>query len=78
MGNYWVSNTIHLINNFVFDFQREILREEEVPKDMSAEVEEKRQELIECVSNADETLGEMFLEEKTPNNEQIIVESIFV
>jgi elongation factor G len=44
-----------------------------VPKDMSAEVEERRQELIECVTNADETLGEMFLEEKVPNNEQLIV-----
>jgi elongation factor G len=40
---------------------------------MNAEVEERRQELIECVTNADETLGEMFLEEKVPNNEQLIV-----
>ena len=29
--------------------------------------------LSECVSNADEQLGEMFLEEKIPTNEEINV-----
>jgi len=30
----------------------------------------------ECVSNVDETLGEMFLEEKTPNEDDIKVSDI--
>lgn len=33
---------------------------------MRAEAAERRQELVECVANADETLGEMFLEERIP------------
>ncbi|KAF6033760.1 hypothetical protein EB796_007929 [Bugula neritina] len=40
--------------------------EKEIPEDMLEEVEEKRHELIEHLSNADDILGEMFLEEKTP------------
>ncbi|CAG2100629.1 unnamed protein product, partial [Medioppia subpectinata] len=50
----------------------EKIRESEVPSDMTAEVETKRQELIECLSNCDDILGEMFLEEKKPNNQQIM------
>ncbi|XP_020286327.1 elongation factor G, mitochondrial [Pseudomyrmex gracilis] len=41
----------------------EIVREDEIPKDMNAEVNEKRQELIENLSNEDETLGELYLNE---------------
>ncbi|XP_013401292.1 elongation factor G, mitochondrial [Lingula anatina] len=37
-----------------------------IPADMLAEVKERRQELIECVANADDHLGEIFLEERTP------------
>lgn len=33
---------------------------------MRAEAAERRLELVECVANADETLGEMFLEERVP------------
>ncbi|VVC44206.1 Translation protein, beta-barrel domain,P-loop containing nucleoside triphosphate hydrolase,Translation [Cinara cedri] len=44
----------------------------DIPEDMVSLVEEKRQELIEHVSNADETLGEMFLEEKTPTEQELI------
>ncbi|KAK2151059.1 hypothetical protein LSH36_377g02041 [Paralvinella palmiformis] len=47
------------------------IREDEIPQDLRAESEDRRQELIECVANADETLGEMFLEEKTPNEDDI-------
>lgn len=50
---------------FEGDFGMKI-REDEIPKDMRAEAQERRQELIEHVSNADDTLGEIFLEEKTP------------
>ncbi|XP_032553707.1 elongation factor G, mitochondrial [Chiroxiphia lanceolata] len=42
------------------------LRVEEVPAELRAEAAERRRELIECVANADDQLGEMFLEEKIP------------
>jgi elongation factor G len=42
------------------------IRRDEVPQNMRAEVKERRQELIEHVSNVDEPLGELFLEEKVP------------
>ncbi|KAG4066695.1 hypothetical protein HA402_007331 [Bradysia odoriphaga] len=40
------------------------VREDEVPKDMLAEVKDRRQELIEHLSNVDDVFGELFLEEK--------------
>ncbi|ALC38805.1 ico [Drosophila busckii] len=40
------------------------LRLDEIPKDMRVESQERRQELIEHLCNADDTLGELFLEEK--------------
>nr|NVI74812.1 iconoclast [Cucujiformia] len=40
------------------------IRLDEIPKEMRAECEEKRDELIEYLSNADEKLGELYLEEK--------------
>lgn len=50
----------------------EIIREDEVPKGMRAETDDKRQELIETVSNVDDTFGEMFLEEKVPTEKDIM------
>lgn len=47
------------------------IREDEIPQDMRTECAERRQELIECVANADETLGEIFLEEKVPTEDDI-------
>ncbi|XP_020491815.2 elongation factor G, mitochondrial [Labrus bergylta] len=44
------------------------IRYDEIPADFRAEAADRRQELVECVANADETLGEMFLEEKVPTN----------
>ncbi|XP_046401695.1 elongation factor G, mitochondrial [Ischnura elegans] len=44
----------------------EVVRADEIPSDMRAEAQERRQELIEHVSNADDILGDMFLEEKVP------------
>ncbi|CAG9567469.1 unnamed protein product [Danaus chrysippus] len=49
----------------------EIVRLDEVPQDRRAEVKEKRHELVEHLSNVDEILGEMFLEEKVPTNADI-------
>jgi len=44
----------------------------DIPEDMKKVAEEKRQELIEHVSNVDDQLGEMFLEEKTPTEQELI------
>ncbi|XP_073988418.1 mitochondrial translation elongation factor G 1 isoform X2 [Rhodnius prolixus] len=49
----------------------EIVTVDEVPVDMRSQTEEKRQELIEHLSNVDDTLGEIFLEEKTPTEEDV-------
>lgn len=49
------------------------IRYDEIPPDFRAEAEARRQELVECVSNADEVLGEMFLEEKIPTNDDLKV-----
>ncbi|XP_034718770.1 elongation factor G, mitochondrial [Etheostoma cragini] len=47
------------------------IRCDEIPADFRAEAAERRQELVECVANADEVLGEMFLEEKVPTNKDL-------
>ncbi|KAE9545437.1 hypothetical protein AGLY_000980 [Aphis glycines] len=44
----------------------------DIPEDMKKVAKEKRQELIEHVSNVDDQLGEMFLEEKTPTEQELI------
>ncbi|KAL1123911.1 hypothetical protein AAG570_001681, partial [Ranatra chinensis] len=49
-----------------------VVREDEIPKEMRTETEERRMELIEHVSNVDEILGEMFLEEKVPTENDVI------
>ncbi|XP_071949646.1 elongation factor G, mitochondrial-like [Antedon mediterranea] len=43
----------------------------EVPTELLEEVEEKRQSLIEALSNVDDQLGEMFLSEVEPSDQQI-------
>ncbi|NXY15075.1 EFGM factor, partial [Atrichornis clamosus] len=47
------------------------LRWEEIPAELRAEAAERRRELIESVANADELLGELFLEEKVPTAAQL-------
>ena len=49
------------------------IRYDEIPADFRAEAADRRQELVECVANADEILGEMFLEEKIPTNDDLKV-----
>ncbi|NWU63829.1 EFGM factor, partial [Pterocles burchelli] len=44
----------------------ETLRYDEIPAEFRAEAAERRRELIECVANSDDQLGELFLEEKIP------------
>ncbi|NXN71568.1 EFGM factor, partial [Himantopus himantopus] len=42
------------------------VRYDEIPAEFRAEAAERRRELIECVANSDDQLGELFLEEKIP------------
>lgn len=49
---------------FEGDFGLQV-RADEIPTDMRTECSDKRQELIENLSNVDETMGELFLEEKS-------------
>ncbi|XP_015727574.1 elongation factor G, mitochondrial [Coturnix japonica] len=42
------------------------VRYDEIPAEFRAEAAERRSELIECVANSDDHLGELFLEEKIP------------
>lgn len=49
----------------------EIIREDEIPKDMRAEADDRYMELIEHVSNADDAIGELFLEEKMPSEAEL-------
>lgn len=49
----------------------EVIREDEIPPDMRVEVEERHMELIEQLSNADEQIGELFLEEKIPTKAEL-------
>lgn len=48
------------------------VREDEIPQDMRAESDERRHELIEHLSNVDESIGELFLEEKVPTEQDIM------
>ncbi|XP_023589631.1 elongation factor G, mitochondrial isoform X1 [Trichechus manatus latirostris] len=45
----------------------QIVRHGEIPADLRAAAADHRQELIECVANSDEQLGELFLEERVPS-----------
>lgn len=49
----------------------ETIRLDEIPKEMRQEVSERRHELIEHLSNSDEFLGEMYLEEKSITEKDI-------
>ncbi|XP_055548536.1 elongation factor G, mitochondrial [Wyeomyia smithii] len=48
------------------------VREDEIPQDMRVESDERRHELIEHLSNVDDGIGELFLEEKTPSEKDIM------
>ncbi|KAJ8368805.1 hypothetical protein SKAU_G00088330 [Synaphobranchus kaupii] len=47
------------------------VRNDEIPAEFRAEATDRRQELVECVANADDVLGEMFLEERVPSVDQL-------
>ncbi|XP_029834091.2 elongation factor G, mitochondrial [Ixodes scapularis] len=72
-GNHkGVVDLIHRRAVYFLGEHGEEVKLDEPPADMRTEMEERRHELIEHVSNADEALGEMYLEEKTPSEEQIV------
>uniref|UniRef100_A0A6Q2ZJJ4 Elongation factor G, mitochondrial n=1 Tax=Esox lucius TaxID=8010 RepID=A0A6Q2ZJJ4_ESOLU len=50
---------------------RQKIRLDEIPAEFRAEAADRRQEMVECVANVDETLGEMFLEERIPTVPQL-------
>lgn len=52
---------------------RQNVRYDEIPADFRAEAADQKQELVECVANADEALGELFLEEQIPTKEDLKV-----
>ena len=52
------------------------LRYDEIPAEFRAEAAERRRELIECVANSDDQLGELFLEEKIPTAAELKVTSL--
>lgn len=70
-----LSGIIDLINmeSVYFDgeYGEQVRREKDIPKDYIKTAESKRVELIESLSNVDEEIGELFLEDKTPTNQQI-------
>ncbi|XP_050417815.1 elongation factor G, mitochondrial [Patella vulgata] len=47
------------------------IAEDEIPQNMRTEADHKRQEMIECIANVDETLGEIFLDERLPTEQDI-------
>lgn len=53
------------------------LRYDEIPAEFRAEAAERRRELIECVANSDDQLGELFLEEKIPTTAELKVTSLW-
>lgn len=52
---------------------RQTVRYDEIPAEFRAEAAERRRELIECVANSDDQLGELFLEEKIPTAAELKV-----
>lgn len=48
------------------------VREDQIPQDMRVECDERRHELIEHLSNVDETIGELFLEERAPTEQDLM------
>ncbi|KRX61708.1 Elongation factor G, mitochondrial [Trichinella sp. T9] len=68
------SGLVDIINQHALFFdgpQGEIIRKDEIPKEMRAESQDRLFELIEHVSNVDDILGELFLLEKKPTADQL-------
>lgn len=69
-----LTGVVDLINERAIYFEGnsgEDVRYDSIPGDMMAEVKAFRQEMVEHVSDADEVLGNMFLEEKVPTPQDL-------
>lgn len=69
-----MNGIIDLVNESALYFDGQFgdeIRIDEIPKDFRVESQDRRQELIEHLSNVDETLGEIFLQEKQPTKYDI-------
>lgn len=51
----------------------ENVRVDEIPQEYRQEAEEYKHELVECLADVDEILGDLFLEEKKPTDGEIKV-----
>ncbi|KRY71283.1 Elongation factor G, mitochondrial, partial [Trichinella pseudospiralis] len=68
------SGLVDIINQHALFFdgpQGEVIRKDEIPKEMRAESQDRLFELIEHVSNVDDILGDLFLLEKKPTADQL-------
>lgn len=63
-NNKGVVDLIHQKSLYFEGDYGEIVREDEIPADMRAEAKDRKQELIEHLSNVDNRLGEMYLNEE--------------
>ncbi|GAB0093456.1 Elongation factor G, mitochondrial [Sergentomyia squamirostris] len=66
---------VDLVRNEALYFEGDYgmkIRRDEIPQEMRTESSDRRQELIEHLSNVDETLGELFLEDKGVTVEDIM------
>lgn len=73
MGNSYLYSLLHCLF-----FVSISVEEHEIPSDMKSVAAAKREELIECVANVDNILGEMFLTDQTPSSEDIMVSLYYV
>uniref|UniRef100_A0A9L0IV25 Elongation factor G, mitochondrial n=1 Tax=Equus asinus TaxID=9793 RepID=A0A9L0IV25_EQUAS len=64
---YFLRDFLPLLWNWDCWSCSQVVRYGEIPAEFRAAAADRRQELIECVANSDEQLGEMFLEEKIPS-----------
>lgn len=65
---------IYFLVFWFFDYCfREVVTEADIPAELSEEVSEKRRELIECVSEADDELAEMFLSDEPISGDVLMV-----
>ncbi|KFD53804.1 hypothetical protein M514_05310 [Trichuris suis] len=68
------SGVVDLIDQHALYFEEPYgctLRKDEVPQSMRTEVQERLHELIELVSNVDDHLGNLFLEDKKPSSNEL-------
>ena len=61
----------HSYVSHTYAYTQQIVRSEKIPENLKEAVEEKRMELIEKLSDADEEIAEMYLMEEEPDKETL-------